>query len=1213
MAYLCAVICLALTNPLLAEAPASAITLTPRQLQLPASTENRAFCTLAKHNGIESFYSDRYVKGTRTVTLFDPTACERASYPFEIVNMKFTLFDVGNRPWPLKMQVVIYGVYADPCFGPGPEIYRFPIRCDSADFKDPHIGTAWLPVPQCVSGPFFMGLEYDDDKTGPYPSITLDFTTAPACDNWQYYNNQWVQWANYWNPPVPGYPLFWVTGQPGSTVNCAPDSSRMKINEISTFATDFGSGTWHPAAVELYNSGGIPLNVNGWQLARKDGSAIATLPNWTIPAKSYLTIKFSKGTNDADLSDRKGTFFTQGDSIGVFDADGDELGLYKGTISQNKIVDFVAWSRTGSFTGGTPYSQALAKGIWRSGNFVNTANYGFFSSMGLTVSGFDHDGASDWHEFDWATYFSAGYPCIGNPVQSLPPNGGSIGQGAQLEWNAVYGAVGYYLEVDQDSLFGNPVIAANTVNPYYSVSGLPEAVYYWRVRVLDSFRMLPENEVWSFYLYPSGGTQPDSSYIGVTKALQHKDTKLLCITDDNGYAPACKRPGCTEIAGANGPWNAGHPATYAHISHCEHCSRYSSRAAIAMINDHYKGSLTQDHISFFACEHVHPGAPEGDLGHQRPLFWSPTDEILSTLQWALNSTGVTSTAGKPIWATVQTEITTNHSPLLICTPGQAMVIDGQRTVKGVKQVHLVDPWPSRTIADMGARNGWWDYGTIEVVRYYRFPTGTVNGLTEFPSVSSDLDHDGIMDFDEGLGPPDYPADRPRKFQCKVRFADSDSDQVNDIDEIRNYTFHDQPGYHPGHENDALGFADIDGDGLRAEHDCDSDNDGLFDGGEDINGNGRNPEAGETCQFDNASGTITLRTNKNVYTVGEAVYLVDWPGVRESGPFHASSTYNAEQGNSCPSKHDGESLTHNRSFHTDADGRAVTTVVDTCPYVGVFYLCADVLDDHTYSSPDNLDPTTCWGCVADTTYGWHFGYDFPYNHPSEPWPPYSYPAACVDDGATKTYSTIEVPWWWHSHTWPPAGEKYWLGIGVPKSLVTSGLMIVDSLPAFALGGAQCAGTQIKRFAVDAQVRNDLILHATDTSVYWYGFSVANWAITDSIMTTRLKITIDKNHFDSLAASAFIQIKAGDSLYGWSSTYYDQVKIRPQYLAGDANGDGSIDISDVVFLIGYIFSGGSAPVPLAAADANCDLYVDISDAVYLISYIFSGGAPPCAGFR
>ncbi len=69
----------------------------------------------------------------------------------------------------------------------------------------------------------------------------------------------------------------------------------------------------------------------------------------------------------------------------------------------------------------------------------------------------------------------------------------------------------------------------------------------------------------------------------------------------------------------------------------------------------------------------------------------------------------------------------------------------------------------------------------------------------------------------------------------------------------------------------------------------------------------------------------------------------------------------------------------------------------------------------------------------------------------------------------------------------------------------------------------------------------------------------------------------------------------------------------YLCGDANADAADDISDVVYLIAYIFSGGSAPNPVLSGDANCDSTVDISDVVYLIAYIFSGGAAPCAGCK
>jgi len=69
------------------------------------------------------------------------------------------------------------------------------------------------------------------------------------------------------------------------------------------------------------------------------------------------------------------------------------------------------------------------------------------------------------------------------------------------------------------------------------------------------------------------------------------------------------------------------------------------------------------------------------------------------------------------------------------------------------------------------------------------------------------------------------------------------------------------------------------------------------------------------------------------------------------------------------------------------------------------------------------------------------------------------------------------------------------------------------------------------------------------------------------------------------------------------------LAPSYIPGDANRDGTVNISDAVYLIAYIFAGGTAPSPLLAGDANCDSTVNISDAVYLIAYIFSGGPAPC----
>jgi len=61
-------------------------------------------------------------------------------------------------------------------------------------------------------------------------------------------------------------------------------------------------------------------------------------------------------------------------------------------------------------------------------------------------------------------------------------------------------------------------------------------------------------------------------------------------------------------------------------------------------------------------------------------------------------------------------------------------------------------------------------------------------------------------------------------------------------------------------------------------------------------------------------------------------------------------------------------------------------------------------------------------------------------------------------------------------------------------------------------------------------------------------------------------------------------------------------------GDANADGKITVSDVVYLVNYLFKGGPIPKPYEAGEANCDGKVTISDVVYLVNYLFKGGPVP-----
>jgi hypothetical protein len=72
-------------------------------------------------------------------------------------------------------------------------------------------------------------------------------------------------------------------------------------------------------------------------------------------------------------------------------------------------------------------------------------------------------------------------------------------------------------------------------------------------------------------------------------------------------------------------------------------------------------------------------------------------------------------------------------------------------------------------------------------------------------------------------------------------------------------------------------------------------------------------------------------------------------------------------------------------------------------------------------------------------------------------------------------------------------------------------------------------------------------------------------------------------------------------------------------GDVNADGTRDLSDAIYILNYLFSGGPAPRPLACepdaalhnGDVNGSQAIEMSDAVFLLNWLFRGGRTPEVG--
>lgn len=87
------------------------------------------------------------------------------------------------------------------------------------------------------------------------------------------------------------------------------------------------------------------------------------------------------------------------------------------------------------------------------------------------------------------------------------------------------------------------------------------------------------------------------------------------------------------------------------------------------------------------------------------------------------------------------------------------------------------------------------------------------------------------------------------------------------------------------------------------------------------------------------------------------------------------------------------------------------------------------------------------------------------------------------------------------------------------------------------------------------------------------------------------------------------RGGSLLVAYSnySTVLRIAEISPElhFIRGEMNGDGVVDVSDPIVILGYLFLGEAAPDDIEAADANADGDVDLTDAVFILNFLFSGG--------
>ena len=506
-----------------------------------------------------------------------------------------------------------------------------------------------------------------------------------------------------------------------------------------------------------------------------------------------------------------------------------------------------------------------------------------------------------------------------NPIpyineESLCMEASDLHKRVRFAWHPVEYASGYNLTVKKSD--GTVVLSQHVNGARYDVD-LEEGTYEWSVSVdfiNDTYVLsnpwMDHYTIWKVKNVTKCTDVTNEHYLQVPQYGVHKDTRMLVPN----WGELAKFPDIS--------WD--HSDVFVYNSVYEYSPSGNPlflevdwrcwAVGVQILNHYYGGDLTQDEIKFYGktvgfqnLEMMGEfySRPERDkiiapFGLGSAGGGNPA-EIKATLMWALNITdpsqlvigfstpnawGFTPALNLP--ESIITTYIDQGRPLYVGIPGHIMILDGYRYASDNLQIHLVNLYN-------GGESEWFNNSNVSFIMYIVPPVVTNPRMSD-SRVHEDSDEDGIVDFDED-----------ERFPTSANKSDSDEDGIDDKVEIFSYTIKEHfvenlqcynPGtnsfvqndYHIGDylddENGTLCryeiYADIDGDGNRAEMDVDSDhlnNDGLPDGVEDLNHNGY-VDNGETdpYNFSDDGAAVTEPVETVVWDAPSLVAIYAFEGI-----------------------------------------------------------------------------------------------------------------------------------------------------------------------------------------------------------------------------------------------------------------------------------------------------------------------------------------------
>lgn len=602
----------------------------------------------------------------------------------------------------------------------------------------------------------------------------------------------------------------------------------IRLSEIMFYPGDSDSGAeW----IELYNdSEKKPVDISGYELCNAAGvvySFPVNLPK--IPPGAYVLIEFDgQDAAENDLSfDDDNLAVLHVDRKNMFADEGDICVLYKdNSRSKESICGFVSWGNiekpTFEKTIRDKESVIKAKKAKELSHTAEARRLWKRGTPKTFVSVPDLEGPNYFLEKDGSlvlinsgsrTKLTA-VPCkpgeitpgyknvIPAPGLWLPHD--NLQTSADLftfSWLPVSSST-YQFQICMDKNCTAPIIDVwDLTEPHYQpVSPLNKnASYYWRVRAINNGLISDWSEVRKFSIGYSErlGRDPleiavdaeilaaGDNPLGVLSRPARKDSSLLCLD------------GCDEEH-----WDADNSSGAQH----EHSMYYCWAAAAQMLSWYRGGNVLQDEIVAIV-KGSNTAEPEDWLPHGSNGGATQGDGFFS-LRYALQATQsqlhVIET--KPTEAELAAFIDADR-PVRYSTGGHAMVVDGYRTAAGgVFEARFLNTDNNGTIE--------WRPWDAEPFKWCAVPDSDLIGRTVDPRMTTDSDGDGMMDFDE-----------EERFFTDSYLFDTDDDLVGDKADVASYALRRLD-------------PDVDADGLRGEIDEDSDDDGVIDGEEDLDQDGR---------------------------------------------------------------------------------------------------------------------------------------------------------------------------------------------------------------------------------------------------------------------------------------------------------------------------------------------------------------------------------------